>query len=475
MNFDKKIIFLLNRYISEYKQLCDEYNNKLNILTLYDELINILVERSFDENSFSISILFNSIYGNDIYEKELYKIIYKENNSSLMNEFIEKVKFDYLLLKEECELLKNRIDRNCDLFNSAKRVKTAINYKTIISVAKNDVYNTKRIISYYEMSGVISNKEELLLLNELELHNMKVENKKGKLASDRTYIDNLYKEIPNILSIGFQNHDVIEVSDKRKYTLDAISIKILDVINTLDVEKIEEYLNNYNLHSLESSEYNYVIIGILNSYLDELITLYELLMDSEVYRNVTERMDVIKNYYITLEKYLVVKNYYNKITEFVPVDSSNNDMDLETVNEKKLIFSHSNVNPSNSKFMADMDDIPYEYYDTVIDLISRFKTGELQRAEIKTLKNAGFLKGVIELRYDQVRIVMKHVKDDVYNVFGVFAKKDDNDIPMYRIMANRAIPDVSNEQLLEFELELSKNVENKLSVLVKEKGRKGTR
>ena len=198
-------------------------------------------------------------------------------------------------------------------------------------------------------------------------------------------------------------------------------------------------------------------------------------MDSDVYRNVTERMDVIKNYYITLEKYLVVKNYYNKITEFVPVDSTKNDVNLENIDKKRLIFSHSIVNPSNSKFIADMYDIPYEYYDTVIDLISRFKTGELQRAEIKTLKNAAFLKGVIELRYDQVRIVIKHVKDDIYNVSGVFAKKDDNDIPMYRTMSNRAIPDISTEQLLELELELSKNVEEKLNVLVREKGRKGTR
>ena len=340
--------------------------------------------------------MFNSIYGNDIYEKELYRIICQKDNSSLINEFIEKIRFDYLILKEECDLLKNRIDRNCDMFNSAKRVKAAINYKTIISVAKNDVYNTKRIIGYYEMSGVISNKEELLLLNELELHNMKVQNKKGKLDINRTYIENLYKEIPTILSIGFQEHDVIEVSYKRKYTLDEITMKIFDTINTFDVENIEEYLNNYDSHSLESSEYNYVILGILNSYLDELITLYELLMDSDVYRNVTERMDVIKNYYITLEKYLAVKNYYNKITEFVPVDSTKNDVNLENIDKKRLIFSHSIVNPSNSKFIADMYDIPYEYYDTVIDLISRFKTGELQRAEIKTLKITGKYRDAIE-------------------------------------------------------------------------------
>jgi hypothetical protein len=48
------------------------------------------------------------------------------------------------------------------------------------------------------------------------------------------------------------------------------------------------------------------------------------------------------------------------------------------------------------------------------------------------LKSHKALKGYIELRYDQVRIILKHIKDNIYNVYGVFAKKDDNDVNMYK-------------------------------------------
>ena len=90
-------------------------------------------------------------------------------------------------------------------------------------------------------------------------------------------------------------------------------------------------------------------------------------------------------------------------------------------------------------------------------------------------KNNKNLKGYTELRYDQVRIILKHVKDNIYNVQGVFVKKDDNDIHMYTTMANRMIPDISTERLLSYQLELAEKTEEELKKLVQEKGRKGTR
>ena len=148
---------------------------------------------------------------------------------------------------------------------------------------------------------------------------------------------------------------------------------------------------------------------------------------------------------------------------------------LEDKKEKRLIYSHSFVNVKKAKFISDMDDIPYEYYDTVDYLINGFVNGTLQPSEVKVLKNQKSIKGYIELRYDQVRIFLKHIRDDIYNVYGVFVKKEFNDMAMYRNVGNRMTPDVSRDDLLETELELSKIVEEEFKALINEKSRKGIR
>lgn len=122
-----------------------------------------------------------------------------------------------------------------------------------------------------------------------------------------------------------------------------------------------------------------------------------------------------------------------------------------------------------------MDDVPKEYYTTVLDLITRFKKGTTVRSEVKPLGNNKKLKKIMELRSDQVRIIFKHVKDNIYNIMGVFTKKDDNNIMMYQIMANRMMPDVSTEEKLNKQLELGEITIKQLADLVQTKGRKGTR
>lgn len=122
-----------------------------------------------------------------------------------------------------------------------------------------------------------------------------------------------------------------------------------------------------------------------------------------------------------------------------------------------------------------MDSVPYEYYNTVLELISNFVSGKNAKGEVKHLKNNGKLVGFMELKYDQVRIVFKHIKNNIYNVVGVFAKKANNDMTMYQTMANRMIPDVTTEEKLNKQLELGEITLKQLTNLVEVKSRKGTR
>ena len=85
---------------------------------------------------------------------------------------------------------------------------------------------------------------------------------------------------------------------------------------------------------------------------------------------------------------------------------------------KELIYSRSVVNPLKALLIADMDDVPFEYYDTVYDLIDRFINNKLTIKEIKTLTSKNKKSGVMELLHDQVRIVFKHVRDNIYCMLG---------------------------------------------------------
>ena len=80
-----------------------------------------------------------------------------------------------------------------------------------------------------------------------------------------------------------------------------------------------------------------------------------------------------------------------------------------------------------------------------------------------------------ELKDDQVRIFLKHVKDNVFCVFGVFAKKTNNDIRAYRTICNRSIPDVSTQEKLNQEIALGNILLNDLRKVVSTRGRKSTR
>lgn len=88
---------------------------------------------------------------------------------------------------------------------------------------------------------------------------------------------------------------------------------------------------------------------------------------------------------------------------------------------------------------------------------------------------ANYLLQMRELKDDQVRIFLKHVKDNVFCVFGVFAKKTDNDIKIYRTVCNRSIPDVSTEKKLNQEIALGNVALEDLREIVSTRGRKSSR
>ena len=89
--------------------------------------------------------------------------------------------------------------------------------------------------------GIISEQENLLLINELEYHNERKIVEKGHPDDKLATID-AYNEIPNIITIGFPEYEVVEVSHNKQNQLDEYTYKILEQIKDKTKDKIIEIL-----------------------------------------------------------------------------------------------------------------------------------------------------------------------------------------------------------------------------------------
>ena len=126
----------------------------------------------------------------------------------------------------------------------------------------------------------------------------------------------------------------------------------------------------------------------------------------------------------------------------------------------------------HSRLISDMKkSLPNEYYNKVKELIDGFKLGTVHAKRIY----CGSKKSFAELRDDQVRIIIKHIKENIYSVQGVFCKKADNDETQYNNITNRTVPQIDKDENLRIYLGLAEKTEAELAKLVREKGRKASR
>lgn len=248
----------------------------------------------------------------------------------------------------------------------------------------------------------------------------------------------------------------------------------------MDSDEIEYVIESYKKYKIDDNEYNYIINGVMNSYVSDLLVFYQYLLDKEVYSNRSERNQAVKEYYMILDKYLWIRSYYEKINdemedkEVINVDSF--DEKRDTIEEEKiLIYSRSLVNPIKAYLIEDMDSMSYEDYQAVYELIQKFRDGSILVRQQKKLADNKNTSNAIELVHDQVRVVIRHVKENIYCVMGVFAKKTTNKRETYDKLRNRMIPDISNKDLFDRERELDEYNDKQLEELVVTKARKGTR
>lgn len=473
MTNKEKITKLLEDYIKENKGIKEEYKDLEIKISLFSELLTYLDMdySNMKEHSLNIDILLNSIYYNFDYSNLFYKYLNQMLNSEYdnMKSFIKNLNMEYKNAIERFKTLENQIKNNKNRVSSAYRVILSIKNNTPILESKYDIINVKKIINYYETKGIIETKEDLLLCNEIEYFNR---NLKSTNLTEKINTSNLYNELPNILSGGFEDFDVVEISRSRKEVLDKYVSQIKSFINFED--DITYSFESYRKFITEDNEFRYVVNEVIKGYVYDLLEYYEIINDLETYKNATLRNEAISAYYKLLNKYVEIRKYYEEISK-LDLTEEEISAELLSVNKRKVIFTHPSSNPTKSRLILDMKGIPNEYYDIVLDLLNRFTNGKISNKEFKSLTNNKKASGYTELRRDQIRIVTKHIKDNIYDVVGVFVKKSDNDIQQYRTMFNRLITDIDTENLELKELELSKLTMIELEDLVSEKARKSSR
>ena len=484
MNYIGEIQSLLTIFIERSKNRKKEYENLITNKALYDELFNLL-DNGYDiinDNEIFISILLNTLYDDDMFMKFYNKLLCKDTTlrDKEISKFIAKIKEDYNNLIREIETLQNTINNSQNIVSSANRVILCFRQKLPILYAKYDIEAVKSILNYFQTEGRITNKEELLCINEIEQYNRRTAAINN--SSEQAYSDLLYNEIPSILNSGYESYSIPLIPQKRarildKYINNILAVKDASIDKSFDAEDIISLIKEYKGYDLSNDEYEYIIIGILNYCIDNLYTYYQLILDKNVYQNRNQRLEVINGYYEELKFYAEIRKYYDTVLEdFLKEEVIEADMTENIPDVRRVIYAVSDVNPTKAKIMSDMEDVPKEYYQDVYNLIMKFKKGNLAKGDCKSLTNGNSkISSCNELRDDQIRILFRHVQDNIYAIMGVSTKKSDNDIKMYRNMSRRKPPVIKNNAELELQIAFGEKVEEELAELVNSKGRKGNR
>ena len=470
-DYMEKIIAIINTFLNNGKLKSNEYyTNSVNI-DLYNEVINLLNNdiSIINDNKLNICLLLDTIFQNSSYSNLFLSRLIKSNNennliylnnlidilNSNKNELIQK---QDILIKEIS--LFNLYERYCKIFLSALRTNTPVSLKVS--------ENIKKVLIWANKNYLITDKELVLLENEVNYYSQRIKSKIN-IKKER-FINEKYEEIPNILSIGFQETDKIEINPNKKTQLDKTTNQIYNQILSLQNYEITSLLEDYTNVFKDDIEYDYILNKIMDDIINELLIYYEFLIDKNLNNTNENRKDLVESYYLLLEKFLTIKSFYDKreikLYFYEENDDENKKEDINNLNIQKIVYATSEINPLNAKIISDLKDIPEEYYDSILDLLTDFKNNTLPKNKIKRLVNNGKLNYLYEIKEYQTRIIFKRVENDIICILGIFIKKDNNDIKEYKNIATRSVP-----QDLENALLLSSTIEDDLFKLLNENKR----
>lgn len=257
------------------------------------------------------------------------------------------------------------------------------------------------------------------------------------------YKKSRYGNVSDILSVfntGYEEFPTIDLGKIRNYKVNLFVESLYDVCcdSSDDFPNFLSCLPRYDDKIYSEQEYKKIYFDFMKYIQNKIINdIIACLKDIEFYFNKEFRSNLLKEYDKWLKIYLECRSFFEE--QLLNINDVNEYL-METDENSQKIVKHRflfSMSKSGSFFENDLKEIPYEYYERIIDLLEKKRYGYLGPNNDKQLVNNSLFKGYRELKDDQVRIIYKKLDDNIIIVYGVAVKKSDNDIHMYERLVSR--------------------------------------
>ena len=263
----------------------------------------------------------------------------------------------------------------------------------------------------------------------LRNHNLKIKSE-GKISG------NILTKVTNILNSGYEKI----IIEPKEYSA-KVYAHIDHLIQLIDSNKFDIVNNNLELDYFTIAEQVFILKKILKHYQDKILQLVEMLKTEDFYFDSETLKTIINEHTNYLNRYLFVRGKLDEIEKSFPLEKEpliidDNPKIIEVMDNNKVYYSTNSWNPTKCYFVKDLMDIREESLATILSLIEEFKAGD--RSKIKIISDA------LEIKYDQIRIILKNIKANNYSLMGVFIKKDNNDRLAYNNILNRPMAEIND-------------------------------
>ncbi len=318
-------------------------------------------------------------------------------------EFLRIARSDIRVQTLKYELLKENL--NCSL-----KAYNEIHFNQIITPSS-IVYIEKRLID-------LKAKDLIALIELIKIRNSKKAVQNGAMKRDDLFL------ILNIINQGYEEIIIDEINPK-------IDNELISFIKNLEENGIGSLETLINLKLYENEDKIYLYKSILKYYQNKIYELCSILNDKNFYFNISILAELKEDYKKHLAKYLLIRNKLNELESVK--EQEEEDLEIAISEENKLYYSSLSDSPEKCYFIRDLTLIRETSYSTILELLENFKFHP-ELVHVKRLKNCN---GCLEIKKDQIRIILKRIKDNCFSVLGVFIKKSMNDITSYKKISNR--------------------------------------
>lgn len=447
---------VLYKYVKDYIDLEKKRDCYLYNIDLYEEILthlnNYMLYEFDDGITFSICLetLFGNKYNDLIQYIYVSKMMYSlnkknEENDLKISKLANEIKMEYEEQKKKCEKLNNEISLNQNKVISARRIMSSLKYSQTIS--RYDIINVNDILRKLGYSGT----DVSFIIERLFIHNKDVLSKqKGYKYYDK------YRFI-KLLSLGYEDFEYPDVLDEGK--LSSISNVMFDMLQSYydDINE-EDYIKIIPVIGENVSDINeleFVLIKLLEKIRNRIDELVDLIKDKDFIMDLEIKNEVAADCYDLISKY----NYFRKYMDDILSKYSVEEDKIEAQNEKvrNNIFYLNNVS-GNCYLLSDLKKMKFEYLEKAYKLIEDLKNNSISKKKTKRMTENANVRGFLELKDDQIRIIYKKINDNNYLIYGAFIKKDDR---KYKVQFNSVVTrtGVISSDSLVIEEELHKYVD----------------